>query len=239
MNGRLSCVSNVGQLQESLGVTLKHPSLYEPKAIIDCNRESTHHILLSSERPQLLPAIWSLLPNNFDRDWDTFQSVVKSAYLHENDLYEKVWWADAMLERRCLIPVTGFYTTFVSRSDTLTYRLGFDDNRPFYLAGIYNTTADGFLTFAIFLKNSPDCLRNYQNVSNHIPVVVEKKYASNWLDGNHMGTGICQDDKIDQSLRATSIPTDLFINDITYDGLFEPHRKEQTKNQINSFFYNK
>ncbi len=233
----LSCTAGAEELENIFSVQIKHPHLYSPCDIINGTEESNVLAITRDERHTLQPALWGLLPENYGRQWNTFQKDAPSLFYEERNISEDLWWADSLVDRRCLIPVTGFYTSYVSRGDCYTYHLGLPGQVPFYLAGICNRTDDGFLTVALLLTTRSECIKPFMNSSTQIPVIVEDVCVDNWLNRNDYGLGIYQHENLVAKLVANSIPTDLFANGITYASMFESSSDEQAQPKWNSFFF--
>lgn len=92
-------------------------------------------------------------------------------------LTERPAFRSAFIQRRCLVPVNGFYEwrrDGVNRTPLWIHRL---DEKPFALAGIYNSRPD---EAACVITCAPNSLM--EPIYNRMPVVLDEDEYDGWLD---------------------------------------------------------
>ncbi|MDZ5812670.1 SOS response-associated peptidase [Halorubrum sp. AD140] len=73
---------------------------------------------------------WGLTPSWADEPFDLINARAET-------VREKRSFADAFERRRCLVPADGFYEWIDGGSGKTPYRVAFEDDRPFAMAGLY------------------------------------------------------------------------------------------------------
>jgi len=160
----------------------KYPDLYKPQSIINGLDEVTIPIITIDKPTVLSLAIWGILPATYEGDWRTFQNTTNTLNIYKENLDTHLWYSDAVAVRRSLIPVTGYFTSCLKKGCLVTHRISRVDNKPFYLAGIYNTLEDGFITSSIIVGDTDDYIKKYQNIVPCMPIRINKKSKDLWLD---------------------------------------------------------
>lgn len=90
---------------------------------------------------------------------------------------EKTMFKRSLLERRCVVPTTGFYEW---DSKKQKYRFNLPDNELLYLAGIWNEY-DEEKRFVILTTAANDSMKD---VHNRMPVVLGKDSINKWVNDN-------------------------------------------------------
>ncbi|NNE76725.1 MAG: hypothetical protein HKN31_06590 [Pricia sp.] len=221
-------ISNTAEkeiLEQWAGASLKHPHLYTPQVVINGLNEVTLPIITTEEQHTISLAIWGMLPENYNDDWIVFQNTANTLNLHEESMDSDLWYVDALKNQRALIPVTGFFTSYLRNGDSYPYFIGLKSGRPFYLAGIYTTLADGFITCSLLVGKANAFIRKYQNVVDCMPLTIPKNGKDEWLDQRTPHSKIRQILKspATNDFYANPIAKDLFHNNITYDSMLRPY----------------
>jgi putative SOS response-associated peptidase YedK len=127
-------------------------------------------------------AIWGLLPESHTADWSIFQNNFNTLNFHEASMDSGLWYSNALERRRCLIPVTGFFTTFIENSAAYHFKVELKNGNPFYLAGIYTVLEDGFITCSLLVGKSNDFIKKIQNSVDSMPISISMDEKDEWLD---------------------------------------------------------
>lgn len=196
--------------------------------------EVTIPIIGMEEKQFIVPAIWGILPENYSEDWHVFQNVFSSLNINIDSLTHPSWFADALLHRRCLIPVTGFFTSYLINGALYPYYFHLKSGLPFCFAGIYNKTEDGFLTCAIITTHSDYRLNDVKNMDATIPIFLPKKLHDSWLSED------IKEAKIQDLLHtvpnfhliAHPISKEFFNNNISYGSMLTPVFYDAVPRQI-------
>lgn len=114
---------------------------------------------------------------------------------------KKPLFKDAYTARRCIVPADGFYEWAETETGKQPYRVAFEDDRLFAMAGLYETwesshtqTGLGDFTSDKKVDNSPDRVHSFtiittepnQTVSplhHRMAAVLQPEHESMWLDG--------------------------------------------------------
>lgn len=225
---RLSNTAQKEQMEKWSGTLFKYPNLYRPQVLINGLNEVSIPIISMDGPNKLALAIWGMLPENYKEDWTVFQSQSNTLNLHEKTMHSDLWYAEAFRSRRCLIPVTGFFTAFIRQGQSFPQFIGLKNGGLFYLAGIYTILDDGFTTCSLLLGNANVFTKAAQNVVDTVPLIIDRMNKDVWLDSR---TSLlkCRDllqQPEDHQFKSHSIAKELFNHDITYDSMLEPYEYE-------------
>lgn len=203
----------------------KYPNLYSPQILINGLNEVSIPIITMEEADVVSWAIWGLLPSGYKDDWELFQSLTNTLNIHIDTLDSDLWYADAINERRCLIPLTGFFTSLLKNGEISPYYIGAKDRGLLYLAGIYTVLEDGFITCALLTGPLDKHLAKYQNLVNFMPIILNQQNKAAWLEHGTTSKRIKEtlNSSNNINLEANAIAKGLFNQDITYNSMLTPH----------------
>lgn len=224
MYHKLSNTANIATLKKEFNKLVKYPNLFRKQVLISGSEEVTIPIIAMEYKQYFVPAIWGILPENYEDDWSVFQDVLNSLNLNIESLNNPSWYANAVIQRRCLIPVTGFFTSYLINGELYPYYFRKNSGLPFCLTGIYNRTQDGFLTCAIITTAVDHKLKNVQNLERTIPLILPKALHEEWLNEALMEGRIKSLLKCtpDFQLTAHPISKEFFRNNISYTSMMSP-----------------
>lgn len=231
---KLSNTAGSSLLEKELGRFFKYPYLHRKQVLINGSEETTIPIITMEEKQYIVPAIWGILPEEYSEDWHIFQNVLSSLSVNFDSLDNASWFAKALLSRRCLIPVTGYFVSFLVHGVLYPYYFHLRSGLPFCLAGIYNRVEDGFLTCSIITAYSDFNLENMQVPDRAMPVLLSKRLHDNWLNAALKEDDINDLLKIlpDFQLIAHPISKEFFNNNISYRSILEPVDYDAVPEQI-------
>ncbi|WP_083194581.1 SOS response-associated peptidase family protein [Wenyingzhuangia fucanilytica] len=182
MKFKISNMATPEALIEFTGIPLKHPELYKKSYMITGKEETIVPIITQENKQEISFAIWGLLPENYDEDWLEFQNLVDTLTIKSDELKNNEFINKIKNINRCLILVTGFFTTYLKNGKTHQYFISAKENHPFYLAGYYNKLDDGFLTFTLLLTPQNEIIKKYQNLTKYMPTILDSEDDKNlWL----------------------------------------------------------
>lgn len=179
---KLSNTAERETLERMTKASFKYPNLYKQQSIIHGLKEVSIPIITMKEKSELSLAIWGLLPESHTADWCIFQNNFNTLNFHETSMDSGLWYSDALESRRCLIPVTGFFTTFIENGTAYHFKVGLKNGDPFFLAGIYTVLEDGFITCALLVGKPNDFMKKIQNSVDSMPISVSMDEKEEWLD---------------------------------------------------------
>ncbi|MBM1104585.1 SOS response-associated peptidase family protein [Aurantibacter crassamenti] len=220
-------LSNTAELEEVVRTferPFKYPNLYAPEVVIFGLNEVTLPVITIENSQEISLAIWGMLPTGYKEDWPVFQSVTNTLNLSQDSIEDSNWQSEAFRNRRCLIVVNGFFTSYFKDGKVQPHYVSLKSKRPFTLAGLYNHTEDGFLSCSLLLGKAKGLVKQHQNLSNQMPLIIEEKRINSWLDEtadidelNYILKNAPTD-----NLNIHPIAADLFNQDISYDAILDP-----------------
>ncbi|MTI46650.1 MAG: SOS response-associated peptidase [Firmicutes bacterium] len=97
----------------------------------------------------------------------------------------------SFLNKRCLIPATGFYEWEKVNGKSIKHQIFLDNAKIFSFAGIYNTFKDkngrDYEAFTI-ITTTPS--KDIERIHNRMPVILKKEDEDIWLDENNRDIGV-------------------------------------------------
>jgi putative SOS response-associated peptidase YedK len=187
---------------------------------------------------QELPVVTGTEPDRFARqqwglipDWADDASTA-SINARAETVDEKPSFADAVEHRRCLVPANGFYEWVDRDAGKQPYRVAFEDDRPFAMAGIWSRWepparqtglgefGDGTIssdpepidTFAIVTTEPNDLIGD---LHHRMAVILDPDAESTWLHGSVEAALDCCDPYPGDDL--TAYPVSTRVNDPSHD----------------------
>ncbi len=224
MYKKISNISERELIEKELGIKYKFPRLYTPSPVIDGTQETTLSVITMNQPDHISYAIWGILPNNYEGEWSDFQKVMNTLNISKESIHSNGIFEEPYRERRCLIIVTGFFIYHLYKGSLYPYHVYLDAKKPFYLAGIYNTLDDGFITCSMLMTEATGIVSKIQNLNATMPILIPEKLNNLWLDPN------ADQGEIDYilnshnalELSAHPIAKEFFKNDISYESMLEP-----------------
>ncbi|MBQ4915956.1 SOS response-associated peptidase family protein [Maribacter sp. MMG018] len=218
---KLSNTATKEILEKFTKATFKYPNLYTPQQVINGLNEVSIPIITMQEKDSISLSIWGLLPTKYSEDWGVFQRICNTLNLHENTLDSDLWCTKPIKQQRGLLPVTGFFTSFIKNGKSFPYHISLKNEKPFYLASVYNTLEDGFITCSLLIGKSAGFIKQYQNTVDNVPIIIGEEDVDSWLAHetpfDQVKNILKRRPVID--FKATPIAKELFNNDISYDSM--------------------
>lgn len=183
---KLSNVASKNEIEKKFSFSFKYPNLYKPNKLINGLKETILSVILMDDPKKINYAIWGLLPEELEDNWDVFQNISNTLntnlwQLNKEDEFQSV----AFNKRRCLIIVTGFFTTYIEKGKLQTYLVHLKNHEPFCLGGIYNQLSDGFITCSLLVTKAPKSFKNIPNFNNQKPLAITSVDYKKWLDSSN------------------------------------------------------
>lgn len=127
MCGRYSLFASQSELESRFDVSF--PFEFEPRYNATPGQELP---VITDEEPARVRRLkWGLVPRWAD---DSSESHINA---RSETVDQKPAFANAYESRRCLVPADGFYEWADTGGGKQPYRVGFEDDRPFAMAGLY------------------------------------------------------------------------------------------------------
>jgi putative SOS response-associated peptidase YedK len=172
----------------------------------------------------LIPAIWGLLPEGYREDWQGIQHVCNTLTTSLDTINTHSWYGQSLLNRRCLIPVTGFFTSYLHEGILYPFYIKHVSGSPFCLAGIYTYTEDGYITFSLLTRCAEGIFKKVQNVDQTMPLILNQKLQSEWLTEHLVREEVFEilSTPNEGGLEGYPIARECFNNNISFDSMLEP-----------------
>lgn len=227
---KISNTAKKEMMEEWSNASFKYPNLYKPQVVINGLNEVSIPIITMEEKDMITLSIWGMLPERYKEDWHIFQNNTNTLNLHEESMSSGLWYSEPLKTRRCVIPVTGFFTSYLRDGETYPYYVTLKNGKPFYLAGIYNRLDDGFITCSLLVGKANTFIRKFQNVVDCMPLIVSENDKYEWLDDDTPIDRIKQllKNPVEDVFQSHPIAKELFNNDISYDSMLLPYEYMDT-----------
>lgn len=184
---KLSNIASRKEIEEQLNVKFEFPNLYKPLSVINGLEESTLAIITNEDPKKVSYAIWGLLPESLEENWDVFQKLTNTLNINiELQGIGENLFSDALNKRRCLIVTTGFFTTALHDGKIYPHHVYLKNHKPFCIAGVYNRLDDGFITCSILIKKTTNELGEIPNLLGSKPVIFDTNDQAHWLDNKFL-----------------------------------------------------
>lgn len=154
---------------------------------------------------------WGLLPPNIasiERATDfrlkamTLNARSENLFLNEHG--RPSMFADAAMNRRCLIPSTGFYEwrhikqrgkngKVLKQTNAFPYMIKTTDAAPFYFAGIWNPGKVNGDTFSIVTTEANALMQQIHNTAKRMPTLLTEDLAWEWMFNSALSKDDVQD----------------------------------------------
>lgn len=221
---KLSNTASIASLEAFLERAFKYPYLYEPQMLIDGQEEVTLPIVSMEESDLFTPAIWGILPQGYKEEWHFFQQTFNSLNVPLESMASNLWYAKAIKDRRCLIPITGFFTYYYYQGLIYPYYLYREHHAPFCLGGLYNSTHEGFKTCSIITCHIDDITRKVHNLGQKMPMIIPGHHHDAWLqkETDMVALKHIFDTPHNYQVRCHPIAREFFKNKVVFDSFLSP-----------------
>lgn len=219
---KLSNTADLIEIEGDFDAIFKYPLLFRPSPIINGLSEQVLPVITMDNQKQIDFAIWGMLPQNYAEGWDTFQNLSNTLNISLKNINNMEWAKNLMPQQRCVIVVSGFFTSYVYNGEVYPFYVYDKHHRPFALAGVYSTLVDGFLSVSLVTSTSKTELKHIHNLGLDFPIAMSKDDYKDWfhLDLNQPDFGIGNIKTLE--LKAHTISKEFYKNDIIYDSILDP-----------------
>lgn len=219
---KLSNTAKLSELEDFIEVKFEFPNIYKPNPIINGLNESNIPVITMEDLSKVRYGIWGMLPVDLEDNWDVFQNLTNTLNVQIDNLEESSsFYTEALDKRRCLLIVTGFFTSIIYEGKLIPYHVHMPNYRPFGLAGVYSRLEDGFLTCSLLIDQKKSALSNLPNMFEYEPIVVNKKNYSQWLDQTSNFDDAIEALKGSENLKliANPVSKEFYDNDVIFSDL--------------------
>lgn len=220
---KLANTASKEHIEKEFNAEFKYPNIYESNPLINGFKEESVCIITEDEPKQIVPGIWGLLPEDFEEDWFVFQNVNNTLNFDESMLNSNEINNEHFHSKRCLIVITGFFTSYIKNGTLYPYYVYTKLDKPISVGGLYNKLKDGFRTCTILLSEANSFIREIHNINIKMPLIIPEKFRDSWLNNDeniNFKNFVHASQSIE--LHAHTIAKEFFKNDIVYDSMLEP-----------------
>lgn len=231
---RISNIASKSILERHLQIKLKYPHLYERKIMINGLEESIIPVVTMDESEAINYSIWGILPQGYQEDWSVFQDICNTLNVPLSSIDANLWYAKSLVNRRCLIPITGFFTSYLFDGEVYPYLYYRENALPFCLAGIYNILDDGFVTSSIVTCKADKLVSRVHNLGQEMPLIVHQDLHSSWLDQRSDSIEIKTiiNTAHEYQIKSHPIAKQFYKNNIAYNSMLDPVYYDNIPNGI-------
>ena len=145
--------------------------------------------IITQENPSLISCYnWGLIPS-FTKNVEESKKI-RSLCLNAKaeTVFEKPSFRSSIVQKRCLIPATGFFEWQQVDSKTkIPYFIHLKNESIFSLAGIYSEWYNDveektYGTFSILTTEANELMHNIHNTKLRMPAIIERNEEENWLN---------------------------------------------------------
>ncbi|MCK0179116.1 SOS response-associated peptidase [Flavobacteriaceae bacterium S0862] len=185
-----SQTKKVIELENRYNVKVSHESLVDYFDAPRYHLNGFSHpnmLVIPQERSDLIaPGVWGIVPNN--KQPDDIKPYYKEAVKYGGGLNarsEKVFnhfiYRDSIMEKRCVIPVTGFFEPHDYKKKKYPYHIKSKTDDVLSLAGLYTVIGTN-ITFTILTKEASPLFERVHNLKKRQPIILQKELEQDWLN---------------------------------------------------------
>jgi len=130
MCGRYTLATPAAELEDRFGATFEDP----PEPRYNCAPGQSLPVVAGDDPGRFREFKWGLIPSWAD-DAAVGNDLINA---RAETVDEKPSFSEAFERRRCLVPADGFYEWVREGEAKQPYRVAFDDDRPFAMAGLWD-----------------------------------------------------------------------------------------------------
>ncbi len=185
MISRLSNTATLKDIEGFLNIPYQYKSLYKPQIVVNGMEETSVSIVTSTMPTTIQFGIWGILPHCYSQEWNDFQNFENTLTTELAALQPTHWLYESLKTRRCYVIVTGYFIHFLEEKKLKPMFVSKSGENIFCLAGIYNETEDGFITFTLLTKGS-NHFQSKTSFSPMVPILLSEEDRAFWTGKNQL-----------------------------------------------------
>ncbi len=148
------------------------------------------HPVVASENPEEIELFnWGLIPGLTKSKSDALKLRQYNLNAKSETVFEKPSFKKAIQNKRCLVPVSGFYEWRSYCGKKYPYFISLKEEEIFMLGGIYDTwvdkeTGEIFNTFSILTTEANPMMSVIHNTKLRMPVIFSPEKELEWLNNS-------------------------------------------------------
>lgn len=160
---------------------------HEPRSRVSAFALPQVPVITQDNTSELQMFTWGLIPFWVKSEEDAKSIRTKTFNAKSETIFEKPSFRNAIKNKRCLIPVNGFYEWHTDDKIKTPHFIKLRDQDIFSLAGIYDSwinkaTGEELNTFSIVTTQANPMMEQIHNLKKRMPVILEPKTEFEWLE---------------------------------------------------------
>ena len=181
----ISLVKEREYLEERFGPLESRMEHYDPIYHSSAFSFPSHPVITLQDNVVLRSLRWGLIPH-WVKDGEKAQDIrSKTLNARAETLLEKPSFASSFGQRRCLIPVDGFFEWREVGSRKYPYHIRMKDGETFAIAGIWDRWGGPSVdmdTFSLITTSANPLLAMIHNTKLRMPAIIDREDERRWLD---------------------------------------------------------
>ncbi len=181
----ISLVKEREYLEERFGPLESRMEYYDPIYHSSAFSLPSHPVITFEDNAVLRPLRWGLIPR-WVKDGEKARDIrFKTLNARAESLPEKPSFSSSFRDRRCIIPVDGFFEWREVGSRKYPYHIRMKDREAFAIAGIWDRWGDpsvGMDTFSLITTSANPLLAMIHNTKLRMPAILLREDERRWLD---------------------------------------------------------
>lgn len=175
------------ELENRYGATLIDPDKYRPSYYYHAFGLPDLPAVCSGNPGRIEILKWGLIPS-WVRDSKAAGEIrVKTFNARAESVEEKPSFSSSYKNKRCIVPVRGFFEWQHTATGKIPWYIYRSDNDVMSLAGLWSewtdtSTGEVLKTFTVVTTAANDLMADIHNSKKRMPLVIEKKNETAWLD---------------------------------------------------------
>lgn len=177
------------ELENRYGATLIDSDKYRPSYYYHAFSLPEMTAICSGSSGSIELLKWGLIPSWTKNSEDANVIRFKTFNARSESIQDKPSFSESFKTQRCIIPVKGFFEWQHLGKEKIPWYIHRADNEILSLAGLYNKWTDSasgevINTFSIVTTDANNLMAEIHNSGKRMPVVLERKNESVWIDLN-------------------------------------------------------
>jgi putative SOS response-associated peptidase YedK len=171
---------------------LKKNDIAAPQLFINGFSYPVRHIIKQQENQYINGGQWGFLPSYIHTadEAKDFRKKYTTLNARSEEVFDKIMFKNAIMEKRCLIPATAFIESRHEKKMKFPYTVAVKDCEIFSFAGIYNTwkdeTGEEKTTYTILTNDAVagSLMAHIHNSKLKQPLILPSTLENNWLEND-------------------------------------------------------
>ncbi|RDY57735.1 SOS response-associated peptidase [Flagellimonas nanhaiensis] len=172
------------QMERELEAQLRHSNQYRFYFWMNGFSHGEFNAVTQEDPKHIEVMKWGIVePNtqNVEERWKILRG--KSLNTQSEHVFENARTEDAILDRRCIVPVTGYFEPYYVKKDSYPHLVKPIHETYLGLLGVYNVI-DGVRYTSILTTDANGFMLHVHNQKKRQPIMLDPYYWGDWLDSS-------------------------------------------------------